>query len=408
VSPLSTPTTNQMMADNPDMMKAAAEMMSSLPPDQIASMAAAQPGFTPEMARMAAEQVKSMSPDELRRMAQMAGAQAAGGGAPGMPSMARMPGMGGMPGGMPDPSKMDPKMMATAAEMIDKMSPEDLKAMMAAAGAANGMAMPELDPQMLKASMGMLKNMVRRWVVWWGGVGGGGADREMSRGQLLPLTLCCVIIPNTTPTKPTNPTNPKTPEDMAQMQSIAAAMGAGGAPPSTASAAAPAAASAAAAAAQPGGVLDESMLAAMMGGGGAAAGGPAAAGGGMPSMDQMMSQIASNPKMIEMSMKMMRDMDEESVVKVREEEGGGGGGGAPGWGWLRGSFTPIPAQCLAASAAAAATESPTPPQRPAPTNPDPPHPPTNPHPRCSWRRGAARAGSRARRQSARRCSPCAT
>jgi hypothetical protein len=34
-------------------------------------------------------------------------------------------------------------------------------------------------------------------------------------------------------------------------------------------------------------------------------------------MDEMMSQMAANPKMIEMSMKMLRDMDEETVVKVR-------------------------------------------------------------------------------------------
>jgi hypothetical protein len=164
----------QMMADNPDMMRMAADMMSSLPADQIAAMTAAQPGMTPEMARMAAEQVKKMSPADMRRMGEMAAAMQGGGGGGGA-----MQGAAGAaaasagdarPGGMPmgiDPASMDPGMMSAAAEMIDKMSPEDLKAMMQAAGAANGMAVPDVDPGMLKASMGMLKNMVR------GGVGVG-------------------------------------------------------------------------------------------------------------------------------------------------------------------------------------------------------------------------------------------
>ena len=59
LSPANSHHTNpKMMADNPDMLKAAAEMMASLPPEQMASMAAAAPGMTPEMARMAAEQVR--------------------------------------------------------------------------------------------------------------------------------------------------------------------------------------------------------------------------------------------------------------------------------------------------------------------------------------------------------------
>lgn len=75
-------------------------------------------------------------------------------------------------------------------------------------------------------------------------------------------------------------------------------------------------AAAAAMGAGPGGAAAGLAPAAASGAGGAAA---AAAGGaeGMPtpSMEQMMG-IASNPAMVEMSLKMLKGMDEDSVVQV--------------------------------------------------------------------------------------------
>lgn len=115
-----------------------------------------------------------MSPDDIKRMTEMAAKMGAGGGMPPAAAAAAGSSGGGAPaaGGsgrvapamppMPpiDPSQMDPGMMAAAADMMDKMSPEELKNMMAMAGAANGMAVPDIDPAMLKASMAMMKNMV--------------------------------------------------------------------------------------------------------------------------------------------------------------------------------------------------------------------------------------------------------
>jgi hypothetical protein len=164
-----------MMADNPDMVKMAAEMMAAMPPDQVAAMAAATPGMTPEMARLAAEQMRSMPPDALAAAAKAAASAAGGGG-----------GLGGLgaAGGGPaaaaaaaaaaaglDASQLDPRMMAEAADMVDRMAPDELRRFMEAAAAANGAALPpDMDPAMVKASMSMLKNMVGGRVFWVVGV----------------------------------------------------------------------------------------------------------------------------------------------------------------------------------------------------------------------------------------------
>lgn len=46
------------MAENPEMLRQAADMMAAMPPEQIAAMAGAAPGMNHDMARMAAEQVR--------------------------------------------------------------------------------------------------------------------------------------------------------------------------------------------------------------------------------------------------------------------------------------------------------------------------------------------------------------
>jgi hypothetical protein len=113
---------------------------------------------------------------------------------------------------------------------------------------------------------------------------------------------------------------PQSPEDLKQMQAVAAAMGgAPGAAPAPGEAPPPAAMAAAMAAAGGGGGrgADAAAMAQMQ---------AALAGGvgpdGQPSADAMMA-MASNPAMIEASMKMLRGMDEDTVVKV----GGPGGEG---------------------------------------------------------------------------------
>eukprot|EP00879_Flechtneria_rotunda_P026730 GHRR01028551.1.p1 GENE.GHRR01028551.1~~GHRR01028551.1.p1 ORF type:complete len:368 (+),score=128.96 GHRR01028551.1:149-1105(+) len=178
----------EMMQKNPDMMKAAAQMMQNLPPEQVqAAMAQAgmSPGMqiSPDMMAAAAEAVSKMRPEDLQQMAQMAANMPPPGrtcatsppastpaiasttnnrvadglaatateatlanmqpsttsGVDAVPPSAAPAVPANMPAGMPDMSAMmNPEMMKMAAEMMSKMKPEDIAAMSQMMGAGPG------------------------------------------------------------------------------------------------------------------------------------------------------------------------------------------------------------------------------------------------------------------------------
>lgn len=149
---------NQVMRD-PNMMKSAAEMMRSLPPEQLKAMMAQAgphlpPGadLNPELFAQMAEQVSKMPPEELAAMASAASSQAAAAAATTTTSSSQStaaaasapsssgrqvvapagshPAAASAPPGMPDMSAMaTPEMMQMAMQMIQNMSPEDMAAM---------------------------------------------------------------------------------------------------------------------------------------------------------------------------------------------------------------------------------------------------------------------------------------
>merc|ERR1711937_1028506 len=95
-----------------DAMKNAADMIKGMSPEQLAEMQAQAakmhgvnaPNISPEQAKMAAEMMGKMSPEDMDRMMEMQKQMGKGG--------------AGAPGAMPDP--------ATMAKMMEKMDPEML------------------------------------------------------------------------------------------------------------------------------------------------------------------------------------------------------------------------------------------------------------------------------------------
>jgi predicted negative regulator of RcsB-dependent stress response len=156
----------EMMKKDPDMLRKAAEMMSSMSDAELAAnMAMAgggMPGATPEMARAAAAMMKNMSTEEIKIMAEKA---VTGGG--GLNPI--LSGAGAMPGGsMPqDPvaaaaaaseyMKQDPSMLKNAAKMMQNMAPEQLEAM--AAAMPGGGAGMKFDPEQMKMAAKMMESM---------------------------------------------------------------------------------------------------------------------------------------------------------------------------------------------------------------------------------------------------------
>ena len=152
----------RMMAQNPEMAKMAADMLRSMPPDQIEAITRSNqlPGgmkVTPEMAKMAADSLSSMSPSEISRMAEMASSSNGSGGGGGGLGAGRMP-------------EVTPEMAKMATEMMGKMKPEDIEQMqkmaasmnMGGGGGGGGLGsggMPEVTPEMAKMATEMMGKM---------------------------------------------------------------------------------------------------------------------------------------------------------------------------------------------------------------------------------------------------------
>lgn len=137
---------------DPAMLKTAAEMMKSMPPDQLKA-AFAQAGqhlppgtdLSPDMLSQMADAVAKMPPEQLKAMSEAARSQTAGSGLGGSTAAAAAASSSGREvapaagpgaaapfaaGGMPDMSAMmNSSMMKMAAEMMKNMSAEDMAAM---------------------------------------------------------------------------------------------------------------------------------------------------------------------------------------------------------------------------------------------------------------------------------------
>ncbi|KAL4535283.1 hypothetical protein Ndes2526B_g06183 [Nannochloris sp. 'desiccata'] len=202
----------EMMRNDPDMVRKAAEMMANMSDAEIAAnMAMAgggMPGATPEMARAAAAMMKNMSTDEIKTMAQKASASGSGsiptttstGGA--LPSY---PGMN-MPGAMPQDSiaataaateymKQDPSMLKNAAKMMQDMAPEQLEAM--AASMPGGGAGMKIDHEQMKMAAKMMESMspedFERMTRMAQSMGGGGGPLPASTA--IPSASACTAAP---------------------------------------------------------------------------------------------------------------------------------------------------------------------------------------------------------------------
>lgn len=127
----------QQMMNNPEMLKTATKMMQNMTDEQLEAMMAnmpggGPPGMSPEMAKMGMKMMKAMDPDTMEQMVGMASKMQQGGdvGGPGAAGPASQDAM------MKQAEKMmeDPEMMKGMEEILQKMDPEQLKAMSAQAG----------------------------------------------------------------------------------------------------------------------------------------------------------------------------------------------------------------------------------------------------------------------------------
>ncbi|GIL72091.1 hypothetical protein Vretimale_511 [Volvox reticuliferus] len=156
----------------------AAEMLSAMSPEQLASMSKMVPGMdkiqlTPEMAKMAAEMMKNMTAEDISHVHEMAAAMQGDAAASEAPATnnqsavaAAIPAAGGFP----------PEMVTAAAAMMKNMGPEDIARMqemaakmgMTSGGPAGpsmglspgaGMAAMFSNPEMMESAVRMMKNM---------------------------------------------------------------------------------------------------------------------------------------------------------------------------------------------------------------------------------------------------------
>jgi len=148
-----------MMRQNPDMVRHAAEAMSSMSDAQLAAhlasagAAAGIPGgATPAMARAAAALMKDMTPDDVGQMSTKESVAHEGVGA--IPKVATPSAID--PQVAAEAFRNDPGAMKAAAKMLEGMSPEDLEAMAAMPGARPGM---KIDPEQMKMAAKMMEHM---------------------------------------------------------------------------------------------------------------------------------------------------------------------------------------------------------------------------------------------------------
>ncbi|GLI64121.1 hypothetical protein VaNZ11_007296 [Volvox africanus] len=160
--------------------RVAAEMLSAMSPEQLASMTKMVPGMdkvqlTPEMAKMAADMMKNMTTEDISRMQEMAAVMQGGAGASTAPATTNQ---SAVAAANPAAGGFLPEMATAAAEMMKNMGPEDIARMqeMAAkmgmpggmpcpaglnAGLSRGAGMAAMfsDPKMMESAIAMMKNM---------------------------------------------------------------------------------------------------------------------------------------------------------------------------------------------------------------------------------------------------------
>lgn len=293
--------TAKLMAENPAMAKMAAEQLKSIPPEQLAAMTQ-QMGdqlpngmkLTPELAKAAAESFSKMTPEEISRMADMAAA------------------MRGSPGMGPAGPALNPEMMKTAATMMERMSPEELQRIEQLSSSFMGASSIAPQTAMQHSTAVASSAPAARSDV----TAAPCASTSQEREDIAPPGM-----PTMTPEMAkmaAEMMSSMRPEDMEAMTKMAASMGIGAAVGAGGSMPAMTPEMAKMAAEMMGKMSSEDMqrmqqMAAGMGG----------AGGAMPSnlmSGEALSKL-SDPKFMEMSMNMMRSMDQASLVNMMMSSG---------------------------------------------------------------------------------------
>jgi len=156
----------EIMRQDPDMVRRTADIVAGMSDAELAahlSQAGGIPAVTPEMARAAASMMKTMPPEQIQDMAEKAAVSMGGG-------MAANVGLAGTPQVPAVPSaeaaaemlKRNPDGLKTAAKMIQTLPAEQLQAMAAAMpampGAPSGLNLA-FDPEQLRAAAKMMENM---------------------------------------------------------------------------------------------------------------------------------------------------------------------------------------------------------------------------------------------------------
>ncbi|GIL45566.1 hypothetical protein Vafri_2766 [Volvox africanus] len=160
--------------------RVAAEMLSAMSPEQLASMSKMVPGMdkiqlTPEMAKMAADMMKNMTTEDISRMQEMAAVMQGGEAASTAPATTSQ---SAVAAANPAAGGFTPEMATAAAEMMKNMGPEDIariQEMAAKMGMPGGMPGPAglnaglspsagmaamfSDPKMMESAISMMKNM---------------------------------------------------------------------------------------------------------------------------------------------------------------------------------------------------------------------------------------------------------